>query len=303
MTLAAPLSVLGFARSVVAQIFHLLYRRFATCWPAAILAITLSVHAFPPAPPYQISGMVRDEYGSPISTLGATVLLQATNGVQISASIDPLLAPGINYHLTVPMDFGTSGQAYKASALFPFTPCRLYVVADSTTNVPIQLASGLFTIGQPADSTNIDLTLGTDSVGDGIPDAWKNLVVSMFGGLVKFSDIHPWTFPPNGGQSYGAQFLAGTFPWDKTDAFKLTILGSTGQTLHLQFSTILDHVYTLYTSSDLVNWTPINFTISGTGPGAQPLNAFYAADYGTIQVDVPVPAAYSRHLYFKARVQ
>lgn len=282
-----------------------LFASFTQIRMAVVLAIALGtplcLSAFPPAPPYKISGLVRDEYGSPISTLGARVLLQASNGVQISASIVPLLAPGLNYNLTVPMDFGTPGGLYKGSALFPFTPYQLSVVIGSTTNVPIQVASGFLILGQPADSTNIDLTLGTDSTGDGLPDAWKNLVVSMFGGSVKFGDIHPWCFPPNGGQSYGAQFLAGTFPWDNTETFNLIMVSKSDGILRLQWPTILDHTYTISSSSDLVTWTPVSFTLSGAG--APLLSAYYAKDNNTVQVDVLVPAQQSGTLYFRGQVQ
>jgi hypothetical protein len=274
---------------------------------AAVLAMVLGMpfwlRAFPPAPPYRISGLVRDEYGSPVSTLGAMVVLQASNGVQISASIVPLLAPGLNYNMTVPMDFGTPGQLYKGSALFPATPYLLSVIIGYTTNVPIQMASGLLILGQPADSTNIDLTLGTDSVGDGLPDAWKDLVVAMFGGLVKFGDIHPWSIPPNGGQSYGAQFLAGTFPWENSETFKLIMVNSNGQTLRLQWPTILDHTYTISSSVDLLTWTPVNFTLSGSSTGTPPMSAYYAKDNSTIQVDVAVPAGQLKTLYFRGQVQ
>src|ERR1051326_1374827 len=141
---------------------------------AALLGVLLCcspARAFPPAPPHRLYGLVRDQWGNPINVTGAQVFLETTNGPGVTVALAPRVEPGINYELLVPMDAGLTADV-KPTALKPAFPFRLRVKIGQTTFLPIEMAMTAPRIGQPAQATRLDLTLGEDSDGDGLPDAW-----------------------------------------------------------------------------------------------------------------------------------
>ena len=80
------------------------------------------------------------------------------------------------------MDSGTDPRLYKPTALRPYFQFRLKVQIGQMTYVPIQMAGNFARIGQPGQQTRIDLTLGEDSDGDGMPDAWEQSLIDIYGG-------------------------------------------------------------------------------------------------------------------------
>jgi hypothetical protein len=50
----------------------------------------------------------------------------------------------------------------------------LYVVTGATTNLPIQMTGNLALLGLPGQRTRLDITLGVNANGNGIPDAWEH---------------------------------------------------------------------------------------------------------------------------------
>src|SRR5437867_4522383 len=92
-----------------------------------LFLLSFSALAFPPAPNHTIYGLVRDQYGVPLSIGNAQIIFEVTNGVQITTTIVPDLEPGVNYRLTLPMDSGTAVDPYKTTALRPFVSFRIRV--------------------------------------------------------------------------------------------------------------------------------------------------------------------------------
>src|SRR5262252_7125513 len=84
-----------------------------------LLLSAFSSFAFPPAPSHLIYGLVRDEYGVPLSVTNAQIFFEPTNGVQIMGVIVPNLEPGVNYRLNLPMDSGIAPDPYKITAMQP----------------------------------------------------------------------------------------------------------------------------------------------------------------------------------------
>src|SRR5881398_2753507 len=86
---------------------------------AALLGVALltpSVSAFPPALPHTFYGMIRDELGNPLAP-GASITLETSAGVKVYGMVTTLLESGVNYRLSVPLDAGLTGDAYKPTAL------------------------------------------------------------------------------------------------------------------------------------------------------------------------------------------
>src|ERR1041385_500030 len=96
---------------------HLSYFLVALCLLLAGIA-----KAFPPAPYHTIYGLVRNEYGEPLTVTGGQIIFETTNGVQVTGTIVPGLAPGINYRLELSMDSGIAPDNYKPTALKPTLP-------------------------------------------------------------------------------------------------------------------------------------------------------------------------------------
>jgi len=258
--------------------------------------------AFPPAPHHTLYGMVRNQFGDPLNIFPADVFLETPTGVILHSSVVNNLEPGANYRLEVPMDSGTSGEtnAYQPTALKPFFQFRLKVLIGQTIYLPIQMAGNFAQIGQPGQKTRIDLTLGVDSDGDGLPDAWEQALISIYGGTL--ASIRPQDDTDGDGISNYNEYLAGTYAFDPSDGFRLTFTGQSAGGLDMEFLAIRSRTYTIQTSTNLVLWTPVNFRVKTAGvPGALQPN-YPATDVRTLQIQVPFQAGPTNR-FFRAFVQ
>src|SRR5579859_3431601 len=116
---------------------------------AALLLLPSEAPAFPPAPHHLIYGTVRDEYGTPLMTPLAQIILVTPTGVQLTTSVSPGISYDMNFELEVPMDAGLTPDPYEPNALMASAPFKMYVVIGVTTNVPIQMTGDYSQLGQP----------------------------------------------------------------------------------------------------------------------------------------------------------
>ena len=270
--------------------------------PPLLLALLLatSATAFPPAPHHTLFGLLRNQWGDPITVSPSDVFLETPAGVQLRTRLVSGLEPGVNYRLEVPMDSGTAADLYQPTALKPFFPFKLKVVIGQTVYLPIEMAGNFAQIGKPGGQTRIDLTLGEDSDGDGLPDAWEQSLIAIYGGTL--ASINPNGDLDGDGISNLNEYLAGTYAFDPMDGFSLTLIGLNAGVSTLELLAIRGRNYSLQTSSDLRTWSPVQFRL--TGPGSQPvlLDNYQATDVRMIQVEVSFqPGATNR--YFKALVR
>lgn len=268
-----------------------------TCLLASFPAL-----AFPPAPFHLIHGLVRDEYGMPITVYPATIYLETPTGLRVQSKLSGNIEPGTNYRLEVPMDSGLTADLYQPVALKQNVQFRLKLVIGKTTYVPIEMNGSLASIGKPGQQTRLDLTMGVDSDGDGLPDAWEDILISMFGGTL--ADIRGQDDADGDGISNRDEYLAGTYAFDPSSGFRLTVLGTSGKgTTAMEFLTLRGRTYTIQASPDLRQWSPVGFRIvSGRTPGALQ-NSYYGADMRTLHIEVPPPSGGDTNRYFRALVQ
>src|SRR6516164_8504305 len=79
-----------------------------------------TANAYPPGPYTIIFGTVRDQYGTPLSSATAQVVLQTPSGLQAAAPIVPGVATaGVSYVLKVPLDSGVTPDLYQPNVLVP----------------------------------------------------------------------------------------------------------------------------------------------------------------------------------------
>ena len=218
-------------------------------------SLPFSIRAFPPAPDHVFYGMVRDEYGNPLALPEASLVLESAAGVKVVTSISNGLEPGVNYTLKVPMDAGITADPYKPTALRPTVPFKVQVKIRSTLYLPIEMKGDFSRLGRPGDKTRLDLTLGEDQDGDGLPDAWERVLLASRGGGT-LQDINPKEDSDGDNLSNLDEYLAGTYAFDDQNGFSLKIIRTNNGNPVLGFMAIRGRTYTVLGSPDLNSWAP-----------------------------------------------
>lgn len=273
----------------------------------AVLAAAGAALAFPPTPHHLVYGLVRDELGNPLSGVRAEVLLEAGGGPLARTPVAVSAEPGVNYRLAIPLDSGATADLYSPSALRPTVPFRMRVRVGNTTYLPIEMTGAASLLTRPTESTRVDLTLGVDSDGDGLPDAWEQALIAAAGGGKSLADIRADGDDDVDGLTNLQEYLAGTYAFDPLDGFSLAIMGTAEGRSALEFTAIRGRSYTIEASSDLTTWTAIPFRLSADAATEPDRAAFRAADtrplralvgpFGEDNQDEPAP----RFFRLKAR--
>lgn len=248
---------------------------------AIALSATSIVFAYPPAPYHTIYGMLRDEMGTPFAEQDARIFFRTEDGVETEGLISLRLTPGTNYRIQIPMDAGIAADMYRPTALRPLARYKVWVEIRGTRYLPIQMTGDMRLLGNPAQNTRLDLTMGVDSDGDGIPDAYKDLLIAMFGperGLTR-EDITPNSDLYGDGMTVMQHYIAGTFPWDPTDYVALDIVEIREGKPVVAFATVPRRSYVLYASRDAKTWHPVPFRLPAVDSAGWAWNAFTADRY------------------------
>ena len=252
--------------------------------------------AYPPAPFHLFYGMLRDEYGTPINITGAEVILETSSGVKVRTTVNPGIETAANYRLEVPMDAGLMSAPYQPTALRPFVPFRIKVRIGGTTYLPIEMVGDYANLGQPGQRTRLNLTLGEDSDGDGLPDAWERLINP------DLTKVTP-TAEAGNGLNYLQTYYAGTYAVDPKNGFALSILGFTNGAPKLEFLAVNGRTYTLLGSRDLKTWKPVAFRIPAEGANAPARGSFLTDSVKAVQLEVANPDAEPPPTYFRLMLQ
>ena len=268
----------------------------------AAAMLTRVAHAFPPAPPHLVTGMLRTEMGDPLNTTNAVVILETLTGVRVRASVVPNLSPGRNYRIEVPMDAGTTADNYRSSALRAATSFRMKVQLGAVTYLPIETAVKTASLGKPTQATSMDLTLGEDSDGDGLPDAWERAIMATLGMAGTIKDLRPGDDSDGDGISNLNEYRAGTYAFDPADGFQLDPVAKSGDAMTLEWVAVPGRRYGLQGSGDLATWKPLPFRIAGSAQGAPASTEIVASSTRILRVEVPTSES-AGAVFFKATVQ
>lgn len=241
-------------------------------------ALVFPVFGFPPAPHHRFFGQVRDEQGNRIGGGEAIVVLETRSGVQLGSPIAQRFDATVNYQLDVPMDSGISDDAFKPTALKPTVPFTIKVRVGNVTYLPIELGGDFALNGQPGAKTRLDLTLGEDTDGDGLPDAWERLLISQSPQKVDLSDILPTGDFDDDGMSNLGEYLAGTYAFDDEDGYSLEIVRTEGLNPVLEFTAVRGRNYTIVGSDNLEEWSDVQFQIVEEGEAVGEVLSGHKAD-------------------------
>ena len=257
--------------------------------------------AFPPAPHHTLYGLVRDEQGEPLAGEDIVVILETATGVQLRTALQPGLEPGVNYRLRVPMDAGLTPDNYRPTALRPRVSFQMKVLIDGAVWLPIETRGNYAQLGQPARRTRLDLTLGEDRDGDGLPDAWERAIIAALGGQLGLADIRPGDDSDGDGLSNLEEYLAGTYAFDPQDGFRLDLIPAEAGPPRVEFLALRGRTYTLEGSADLKTWTPVAFRLPDDDAAGAPRSRYYSPDVRRLRLRLAGPAAPLR--FFRLQVR
>lgn len=253
------------------------------------------VAAFPPAPHFTVFGNVRDEYGVLIPDGAANVIL-SLGGRELARNPVAMVSDhNYNYQLRMRIDMARLGTStYSSLAANSGAAFTLAVEIGGVRYYPIEVSTPP-TVGSPADRRRLDLTLGEDSDGDGLPDAWEQQQLYYAG--LPIDEL--WRITPDGvasgdGISNVVKYIAITYGSDAAETFFLKILAFTATEAKLEFFCLTNKTYRLEKSTDLVNWAPIDFAV---GADPTPVATYVGTAVGVMNCSVVVLPGESKVFY------
>jgi hypothetical protein len=264
---------------------------------AAFAAAVPSVHAFPPAPFHTLHGTARNEFGQPLEGKDIRVILETPSGKTLQTAVGWVSVAGANYVIKVPMDTGLFDAPYHASAMRPTAPFRLRVLVGRTVYLPLEMKGDFRQLGKPGERTQIDLTLGEDADGDGLPDAWERQMLALLG-MARIEDVKPGDDADGDGLTNLDEYIAGSYAFDAADGFRLDILEKAPDGPVMQFLAVRGRTYFIESSGALDQWSVQPFRVAGDGT---PVTSYRAADTRVMRIVAVVPGGGAG--FFRVRTQ
>ena len=239
---------------------------------AAALLSTAALAVSIPQAPVITYGLVRDEYGSPLTSASAATLTlvkeaEPDGRVYARTVVGESAYPAMNYRLSLEIDSDGPAREY---AVVKDTPMRIRCwiegAAQNLTPSPV--------FATPANGTSqrLDFSIGTDADNDGMPDAWESWVLQMAGQAYDAAAIA--AFAPNAdtdgdGMANFQEYLAGTDPFLQTDLLEITSFRKVNEAgrMEIKFTTVPERTYRLVTTATLSNpeWVPVATTRDENG--------------------------------------
>lgn len=256
--------------------------------------------AFPPAPYYTIYGNVRDEHGQLIPANGSTVVFFYNLAEHSRYAITSVGDKDFNYEIRMKMDMNRSGTSvYDSLAVNSGVAYTLAIDIGGVLYYPIEISTPP-AVGNPADRRRLDLTLGEDSDKDGLPDAWEQSQLFYAGlNVSNLLLISPSGDFDKDGISDQQEYISGTYATDAEDFFYLRMVGLSDQDALVDFYGITSKTYTIESSTDLVSWSPVSFSMQ---VGGSTISSYVATQVGVVRAYIPVSAA-AQKVFYRLKVR
>jgi len=245
-------------------------RHFISCGTilAALIFLAAPDRAGAPMPSLTFYGLLVDEFGWPYETNVRVDIFSAGDQI-FSKSIAPARGRDYNFLVRIPYDSGTTATSYTSDAIVPGELVNVKIVALDSGAV---LVNTNLVVNFPAGAVfNINLTAGTDSVGDGLPDELRRWIWLNTGVLGPFDpkNIRAQDDSDFDGVSNLDEFRAGTDPANKDDVLQLEVTDSGVPNVgKLTFYSVPGKTYQIRAgdlSADNI-WSAATFANSPTGP-------------------------------------
>ena len=234
----------------------------------ALAVATTAIYAGLPQPLCILYGQACNEFGWPYQD-NAEVVLRVGTTEYARCTINGSLSPGVNFALYVHLDDGSGDSAYCSWALHTGDTFEI-VVRDQEGEKPILQTNQLPAVGQPGDIILINVTAGTDSDGDSLPDRWEETLIDCSDDphLQTIQDVHPDDDSDGDGVSNLDEYRAGTFAFLDYDYFFAEQVAWNAGRLGIEFLSVAGKVYRLFLSTNLAEnvWTPCPLALSPAGP-------------------------------------
>jgi hypothetical protein len=226
--------------------------------PAVLLPAPLLAHL--PLGCCVYYGQVRDDHGQPY-TAGAEVVLRLGTTEVTRTRVNPALAPGVNFRLTLPLDDGQA-TAYAGHAARPGDPIQILLRTGGTDRLLAETRAR--TAGQPGDFIGVFVSTGTDEDHDGLPDAWEWELVRYSGGLLQNpAEVLPDDDFDADGMSNLDEYHAGTYAFLDYDFLHIAELNRLPEgRVRLRFLTSPGVTFQILAATDLgpdATWQPVAF--------------------------------------------
>ncbi|WP_377174083.1 hypothetical protein [Roseibacillus ishigakijimensis] len=208
---------------------------------------------------------------------------------------------GESFRIQLPVDLNKLSGPYREGTIGvdPAVSFTIRLERDGR-DLPISRAQGsdLLANAKAADVLWLELQVGNDLDGDGLPDSWEQSQMYLAGILDwDLTRITPEGDLDGDGMSNREEYIAGTFAYLFSDAIHLEIdeIHESGWA-ELSFLSVIDKMYQLECSADGVNWHPVAFSTNGeAGLLAETLRA-QDTSYQTLHVPPPLD---DTHQFFR----
>lgn len=194
-----------------------------------------------------------------------------------------------------------STDVYRRDALQVAVPFKIRVRIGQSVYLPIEMQGEFSKLGKAAESTRLDLTLGEDANGNGLPDAWERAILAVSGSGL--TEVSPGDDSDGDGLSNMDEYLAGTNAFDSQDGFSLKVVDAQEGSPALEFLSIRGRTYKVFGSSDLNTWTQSAFRFASDAAEVPDRRNYQASDSRLVQVLVRPEPEQAALRFFRLRVE
>ncbi len=224
--------------------------------PISILLAALAFHAAPacfaaPQPSFNYYGQITTELGLPFTPSDQATLLVRSGGRVISrAPVQRTGVAGCNYLVGIPLD--SDNVPYRSYALKSGATVTFALADVHNREMPLHPVGPIPAVGRPGAARRLDLSTGRDSVGDGLTDAFRQLIVdASYGRFTNILQVLPDDDFDGDGMSNAAEFRAGTDPtWAADILFTADIRPEQGS-IAFEFLAVEGIAYAVHGASEI----------------------------------------------------